>query len=61
MAVERALNTGNNTTLKMYGRFLEPILQSLVQKNSNPARVQHLYQALNSFQLSEISQNGGKN
>jgi hypothetical protein len=60
-AVERALLTGDNTTLKMYGRFLEPIMESLVQKESDPARVQQLYHALTAFQVSEASQNGTKN
>jgi hypothetical protein len=56
-AVEKALLTDDNGTLKIYGRFLEPILESIVQKDSNPARVQQLYQALNSFRNSEIDQN----
>jgi hypothetical protein len=56
-AVEKALLANDNATLRMYGRFLEPILESIVQKNSDPSRVQQLYQALNSFRISEIVQN----
>src|SRR5712664_321019 len=56
-AVERALLTGDRAALKAYGRFLEPILESMIQKDSNSARVRQLYQALNSCRSSEIVQN----
>src|SRR6202521_2385059 len=56
-AVQRALVTDDSATLKMFGRFLEPILQTMVQKESNAARVQQFYQALNSYYSSEIAQN----
>ncbi len=57
-AVERALNTGDSATLKMFGRFLEPILQAVIQTGPNPARVRQLYQALDSYYTSEIARNG---
>jgi hypothetical protein len=60
-AVKQALLTGDNATLKLYGRFLEPILESLVHKDTNPARVRQLYQALNSFHISEIAQSADPN
>ncbi|HEV1995484.1 MAG TPA: hypothetical protein VGR03_14225 [Candidatus Acidoferrum sp.] len=56
-AVERALFTGDSATLKMFGRFLEPILETMIQKESNPARVQQFYQALSFYYSSEIAQN----
>ena len=56
-AVAKALLSGDDATLKVYGRFLEPILESIVRKDPRPARAQQLYQALNAFQNSEIAQN----
>jgi hypothetical protein len=60
-AVQRALAAHDSAALKIYGRFLEPILESMVQRESNPARVQKSYKALNSFYNSEIVKNAGKN
>jgi hypothetical protein len=60
-AVQKALLTGDNATLKMYSRFLEPILESIVRKGSDPARAQQLYQSLNTFHNSEIDQNRSNN
>ena len=56
-AVEGALATHDRATLKMYGRFLEPILATMIQEESNPARVQQYYQALNSYFSSEVAHN----
>jgi hypothetical protein len=56
-AVQRALVTHDGATLKMFGRFLGPILETMIQKESNSARVQQFYQALNSYYSSEIAQN----
>ena len=56
-AVQRALVTHDSATLKMFGRFLEPILETMIQKESNSARVQQFHQALNSYYSSEIAQN----
>ena len=56
-AVQRALLTHDSATLKMFGRFLEPILETMIQKESNSARVQQFHQALNSYYSSEIAQN----
>ena len=52
-AVLRALATHDSATLKMFGRFLEPIMEIMIQKESSPARVQQYCQALNSY--SEIA------
>jgi hypothetical protein len=59
-AVERALVTHDIATLKMFGRFLEPILETMIQKESNPARVRQLQQALSYYYSSEIEQNQRK-
>jgi hypothetical protein len=56
-AVQRALVTHDGATLKMFGRFLEPILETMIQKESNSARVRQFYQALNSYYSSEFAQN----
>jgi hypothetical protein len=56
-AVQRALVTHDSATLKIFGRFLEPILETMIQKESNSAKVQQFYQALNSYYSSEIAQN----
>jgi hypothetical protein len=56
-AVQRALVTHDSATLKMFGRFLEPILETMIQRESNSARIQQFYQALNSYYSSEIAQN----
>src|SRR5256885_2194734 len=56
-AVEGALPTHDRATLKMYGRFLEPILATMIQEESNPARLQQYYQALNSYFSSEVAHN----
>src|SRR6202521_1663621 len=55
-AVERAVVTHDSATLKVFGRFLEPILESMSQIESNPARARQFYQALNSYYRSEIAQ-----
>ena len=60
-AVESALLSGDKATLKTYGRFLEPILESMIQKVPSPARARQLYQGLNSFRVSEASQNAPQN
>ncbi len=56
-AVEKGLVTQDSATLKLFDRFLEPILQTMIQRESNPARVQQFQQALNSYYSSEIAHN----
>ena len=55
-AVERALNKGDSTTSKLFGRFLEPILTTMIQRGSNSVRAQRFQRALNSYYRSEIAQ-----
>ncbi len=56
-AVERELVTDDSEALKMFGRFLEPFLESSIQKESNPVTVPQFHQALNSDYNSEIAKN----
>ena len=56
-AVERALATDDNATLKMFGRFLEPILQTMIQKESTPRKVKQLNEALNAYYSSVVARN----
>jgi hypothetical protein len=60
-AVETALAKHDSATLKLFGRFLEPILETMIQKESKPARVQQFSQALNAYYTSEIAQNQRRN
>ncbi len=55
-AVETAFATHDGATLKMYGRFLEPILQTMIQGETNPARARRLQGYLESVYSTEIAQ-----
>ncbi len=56
-AVEKAVVTHDSATLKIFGRFLEPILETMITKESNPARVEQFNKALNSYYSAEIARN----
>src|SRR5216684_729377 len=56
-AVARALHDGDNATLKTFGRFLEPILTTMIQRESSPGRAERLQRALSFYYSSEIAQN----
>ena len=56
-AVEGALATHDSATLKMFGRFLEPILQVMIHKESNSAKAQRFNQTLNAYYSKEIARN----
>jgi len=60
-AVERALATHDSATIAKYERFLEPILQALMKKESNPERLRRMQEALNSYWSTEIAKNRGGN
>jgi hypothetical protein len=47
--IERAYASGNTEVLTKYGRFLEPILQTMIQKETNADRAERLREYLNSF------------
>jgi hypothetical protein len=48
-AVASAFATGDRATLAKYSRFLEPILQTMIQQSTDPARQRRLTSYLNSL------------
>jgi len=55
-AVEAAFAAHDKITLEEYGRFLEPILQTMMAKESNRPRVERLTQYLNAVYSVQIPQ-----
>jgi hypothetical protein len=60
-AVERALATHDGATLSKFGRFLEPILQAMMKKESNPERLRRMQEALSTYWSAEVAKNRGGN
>ena len=60
-AVERALASHDTVTIAKYERFLEPILQSLMKKESNPGKLKKLQQSLDSYRITEVAKNQSGN
>jgi hypothetical protein len=60
-AVERALANHEGATLEKYGRFLEPILQSMIKKESNPGRVRQIEDSLSVNWSAEVAKNQQRN
>ena len=60
-AVERALATHDGAALFKYERFLDPILQSMMKKESNPERLRRLQETLSSYWSAEVAKNLGGN
>lgn len=48
-AVESAFATGDRATLAKYSRFVEPILQTMIQQSTDPARQRRLTSYLRSL------------
>jgi len=59
--VERALAARDGATLSKYGRFLEPILEAMMKKEPNPARLRRLQEALSTYWSAEVVKNRGGN
>jgi hypothetical protein len=59
-AVERAFATHDNATLAKYGRFLEPILHTMIQREKNPAKAKELSQNLSAVNT-ELIRNQRRN
>ncbi len=55
-AVELAFASKDGVALAKYGRFLEPILKAMIQKESSPPKAKRLQEYLNSMYNSEIAQ-----
>jgi hypothetical protein len=60
-AVETAFATHDTRTLKMYGRFLEPILATMVRKETNSAQARRFQEYLNAVCSQLVAQNLGRN
>jgi hypothetical protein len=60
-AVETAFAANDTTTLKTYGRFLEPILATMIKKETNPGQVRRFQNYLNSVYSKLVAQNLGRN
>jgi hypothetical protein len=60
-AIKQALATHDRGTLLLYGRFLEPILQTMMKEERNPEQLRQLRQALNSFYGAQVSENLRRN
>jgi hypothetical protein len=59
-AVERAFAAGDRATLEKYGRFLEPILQTLIAKEANASRARKFSQYLNVVYSSQMARAQGQ-
>jgi len=54
-AVEKAFAVHDGATLEKYGRFLEPILETMIARESDPAKIQQLRTNLDTFYTLEIA------
>jgi hypothetical protein len=58
-AVQSAFATGDRATLAKYSRFLEPILQTMIQQSTDPARQRRLTAYLN-LAYADLSAKAGR-
>ncbi len=56
-AVERAFVTHDKATLEKYGRFLEPVLETMIHTELDPSRAQRFREYLSSLYNLEIAKN----
>jgi hypothetical protein len=56
-AIEQAMETHDRTTLARYGRFLAPILQSMIANEKNPTKREQFSEYLNNAYNPQITQN----
>ena len=59
--VEKALGEQDTATLKVYGRFLEPILATMIQREKNPTKAAQLQNYLNIVYSHLVNQNLHRN
>lgn len=59
-AVEAAFAAHDKAALKKYGRFLEPILQTMVVKETDRSRARELAKYLSAVQSTQVAQNLGR-
>jgi hypothetical protein len=48
-AVEAALLSGDHQTLEKYGRFVDPIVDTMVTRHADPTQAERLRQAVNAY------------
>ena len=60
-AVETAFAANDTATLKAYGRFLEPILATMIKKETNRAQARRFQGYLNIVYSQLVAQNSGRN
>jgi hypothetical protein len=60
-AVETAFATHDTVTLKAYSRFLEPILATMIKKETNSAQTRRFQDYLNFVYSQLVAQNLGRN
>ncbi len=60
-AVETAFAVRDTATLKAYGRFLEPILATMIKKETNAAQTRRFQEYLNFVYSRLVAQNLGRN
>jgi hypothetical protein len=60
-AVEKALATRDRATLELFGRFLEPILETMMRKETDRGKARHFQEALGVYYSSEVARNLGGN
>jgi len=60
-AVESAFVTHDSATLKAYGRFLEPILATMINRETNPAQAHRFQDYLNLVYSQLVTENLGRN
>ena len=56
-AVEHALASHDDATLAKYGRFLEPILKTMIESAPNADKTQQLSETLNAYYNTQLRQN----
>jgi hypothetical protein len=59
--VEAAFVAHDTATLEKYGRFLEPILATMIKRETNPAQARQLREYLNTVYSHLVTQNLGRN
>jgi hypothetical protein len=59
--VEAAFAAHDTATLEAYGRFLEPILATMIKRETNPAQVRQFREYLNAVYSHLVTQNLGRN
>jgi len=55
--IEQALASHDRATIERYGRFLAPILETMIEKEKYPARAGQLREYLDTFYSSQVAQN----